>query len=166
MIATLDADTIELVSPALMRYASRRIGREDVAHDLVQETWLAAVGSMSTFAGRSTLKTWLTSILRRKIVDHHRRRRHEVEIDENHLVVDPVVGTDRADDVRAVALVRELLPTLPKREREALELCDVGGMDRDEAAEQMGVTRGALRVLLHRGRHRVREALVAEGHTF
>lgn len=164
MIATLDADTIELVSPSLMRYASRRIGREDIANDLVQETWLAAVSSMASFAGRSTLKTWLTSILRRKIVDHHRRRRNEVEIDETHLITEPVIATDRTDDARAVELVRELLPTLPRREREALELCDVNGVDRDEAAKQMGVTRGALRVLLHRGRHRLREALIAEGH--
>lgn len=165
MIAALDADTIELVSPSLLRYASRRIGREDVARDLVQETWLAAMGSVASFAGRSTLKTWLTSILRRKIVDHHRRRRNEVEVDENHLISEPVLPTDRADDARAVELVRELLPTLPRREREALELCDVEGIDRDEAAERMGVSRGALRVLLHRGRHRLREALVEAGHS-
>jgi len=164
MNATLDPTTIELVTPSLFRYASRRIGREDVAEDLVQETWLAAMGSVASFAGRSTLKTWLTSILRRKIVDHHRRRRHEVEVDENHLVTEPVMPTDRADDERAVELVRELLPSLPKREREALELCDVQGIDRDEAATKMGVTRGALRVLLHRGRHRLRAELEAAGH--
>lgn len=164
MTATLDPATIELVSPSLFRYASRRIGREDVAADLVQETWLAAMGSVASFAGRSTLKTWLTSILRRKIVDHHRRRRHEVEVDENHLVTEPVMPTDRADDERAVELVRELLPSLPRREREALELCDVQGLDRDEAAAKMGVTRGALRVLLHRGRHRLRADLEAAGH--
>lgn len=164
MIAAFDDDTIELVSPSLLRYASRRIGREDVAQDLVQETWLAAMGSVAGFAGRSTLKTWLTSILRRKIVDHHRRRRHEVEIDETHLVAEPSMPTDVADDARAVDLVHELLPTLPRREREAIELCDIAELDRDEAAERMGVSRGALRVLLHRGRHRLREGLEAAGH--
>lgn len=163
MDLALDPATIELFSPSLFRYAARRTGRDDLAQDLVQETWLAALGSMSSFAGRSTLKTWLTSILRRKIVDHHRRRRVEVEVDEHHLVSEPVLPTDARDDAAAVAAVRELLEELPRREREALELCDIDGLERDEAAEKMGVTRGALRVLLHRGRHRVREGLVARG---
>lgn len=163
MEAVLDPALVELVGPSLHRYAARRIGRDDVAADLVQETWLAAMGSLASFAGRASLKTWLTSILRRKIVDHHRRRRHEVEVDEGHLVTDPVVPTDASDDERAVALVRELLPSLPRREREALELCDVQGLDRDVAAERMGVSRGALRVLLHRARGRMRESLEAAG---
>lgn len=164
MIAALDDATIELVSPSLLRYASRRIGREDVARDLVQETWLAAMGSVASFAGRSTLKTWLTSILRRKIVDHHRRKRVEVEVNETHLVSEPFLPGEFADDERAVARVHELLPTLPRREREAIELCDIDDVDRDEAAERMGISRGALRVLLHRGRHRLREALVESGY--
>lgn len=165
MIAAFDDDLIELVSPSLLRYASRRTGRDDVARDLVQETWLAAMGSVASFAGRSTLKTWLTSILRRKIVDHHRRRRHEVEVEDTHLVDEPLFPSDLLDDAHAVQLVRELLPTLPRREREAIELCDVEDVDRDEAAERMGISRGALRVLLHRGRHRLREALEASGYT-
>ena len=70
---------------------------------------------------------------------------------------------ERQDDERAIALVQALLPTLPPRERQALELCDVEGIDRDEAADRMGVSRGALRVLLHRGRHKLRDALVSAG---
>ncbi|MFO0692515.1 MAG: RNA polymerase sigma factor [Polyangiales bacterium] len=163
MLATIDQDTIALMEPSLLRYATRRVGREDVARDLVQETWLAAMGSVASFAGRSSLKTWLTSILRRKIVDLHRRSRPQLPIEDQHATFEIDAAGEKQDEARAVDLVRELLPTLPPREREALELCDVEGLDRDVAAERMGVTRGALRVLLHRGRHRLREELEAQG---
>lgn len=163
MEATLDTSTIALMEPSLLRYAVRRVGREDVARDLVQETWLAAMGSVDSFAGRASLKTWLTAILRRKIVDMHRRSRPQVEIDEGHAIVTQERVGERQDDERAIALVQAILPTLPPRERQALELCDVEGVDRDEAAERMGVSRGALRVLLHRGRHKLRESLVSAG---
>ena len=48
-------------------------------------------------------------------------------------------------------------------ERRAVTLCDVEDLDRDEASERMGVTRGHLRVLLHRGRHKLEASLKASG---
>lgn len=154
-----DARVREL-EPALLRYARQRVGSDELARDLVQETWLAASKSIESFAGRSSLKTWLVSILRRKIVDHHRRKRPTTTFDEHH--TPPVERTREAlDDQAAVALVGQALPLLPRRERQAVELIDLGGVERDEAAKQMGVTRGALRVMLHRGRNRLRRHLEA-----
>lgn len=158
--ATLDAATIRDMEPALFRYARVRVGRDDVARDLVQETWVAAFGGISSFAGRSSLKTWLVSILRRKIVDMHRRSRPQVMFEEHH--TPPVEERrERLDDEVAMDLVQAELEMLPRRERQAVELVDVQGVDRDEAAERMGVTRGALRVMLHRGRARLKTKLEA-----
>ncbi len=86
MSATLDSATIRRLEPSLLQYASRKVGREDVAWDLVQETWVAALHSIDTFAGRSKLRTWLVAILRRKIADMHRKKRLEVvSLAEHHL---------------------------------------------------------------------------------
>ena len=57
----------------LYRYALSRLRRVDAAEDLVQETFLAAWRGRQKFAGRSTLRTWLVGILRRKLIDRMRR---------------------------------------------------------------------------------------------
>ncbi len=58
---------------ALYRYARLRVGRRELAEDLVQETFLAALQAHGRFRGGATVRTWLLSILRHKIVDHFRR---------------------------------------------------------------------------------------------
>jgi RNA polymerase sigma-70 factor (ECF subfamily) len=61
----------------LYRYALLRLRSTDLAADIVQETFLEALRSRSSFAGRSSERTWLIGILRHKIVDHLRRSRRE-----------------------------------------------------------------------------------------
>jgi len=58
----------------LFRYAVARVHDRTVAEELVQETFLSALGARDDFAGRSSEQTWLVGMLRRKIVDHFRRR--------------------------------------------------------------------------------------------
>ena len=57
----------------LYRYARSRVGNRELAEDLVQDALLAALQSRDRFQGRATVRTWLLSILRHKIVDHYRR---------------------------------------------------------------------------------------------
>ena len=56
----------------LYRYALQRIRNRDLAEELVQETLLAALRGHGEFGGRSSERTWLVAILRRKIIDHFR----------------------------------------------------------------------------------------------
>jgi len=156
----LDQATIRELEPSLLRYARKRVGKEDLAQELVQETWLAALGAIETFAGRSSLRTWLISILRRKIVDMHRRKKPTTSFEEHHT---PPEGPAREhlDDLAAVDVVRHEIAELPRREQQAVTLVDVQGLGRDEAADEMGVSRSALRVMLHRGRHRLKDKIVA-----
>lgn len=58
----------------LYTYAIYRINDSDLARDLVQETFLAGLESKDKFEGRSTEKTWLTAILKNKIVDIYRSK--------------------------------------------------------------------------------------------
>jgi RNA polymerase sigma-70 factor (ECF subfamily) len=64
---------LEQHGDALYCYARARLGARDLAEDLVQETLLAALEARQQFAGRSSVRTWLFSILRHKIVDFYRR---------------------------------------------------------------------------------------------
>jgi RNA polymerase sigma-70 factor (ECF subfamily) len=163
--AALDARTIALLDPSLFRYALKKTGRDDLARELVQDTWVAAIASLGKFEGRSSLRTWLTSILRRKLVDFHRRSRPHVDLDAVPELSAPQLERESMDDHAATQLLLETLATLPPKERRAVTLCDVEGKERDDAAALLGVRRETLRVLLHRGRKRLREALEASGYT-
>jgi RNA polymerase sigma-70 factor, ECF subfamily len=162
--AALDARTISLLEPSLFRYALKKTGRDDLARELVQDTWLAALTSIGSFEGRSTLRTWLTSILRRKLVDFHRRSRPQIDLDSVPELASPSIDREVLDDDAATKLLLETLATLPPKEQAAVRLCDVEGKDRDEAADILGVRRETLRVLLHRGRRRLRETLEEAGY--
>ena len=58
----------------LYAYSRARINDEEQARDLVQETFLAALEKVKTFEGRSSERTWLTAILRNKIIDTYRKK--------------------------------------------------------------------------------------------
>ena len=68
--------------PYLMRVARLQLRNDDVAQDVVQETMLAALKS-DTFAGTSSLRTWLTSILKHKIIDAIHKRQRLAEVSES-----------------------------------------------------------------------------------
>ena len=61
----------------LLRYASLQLRDPHAAEDAVQETLLAALAGEASFAGRSNLRTWLTGILKHKIIDAIRRLSRE-----------------------------------------------------------------------------------------
>ena len=63
----------------LFRYAMTRVANRETAEDIVQEALVAAVQSYGRFQGRSSVKTWLIAILKRKIVDHYRRKSNHQE---------------------------------------------------------------------------------------
>lgn len=74
-IAVLDPrNWIRNYADYLYSYAITRINDQEQARDLVQETFLAALESLSRFEGKSTEKTWLTAILKNKIIDLYRKK--------------------------------------------------------------------------------------------
>jgi len=58
----------------LYAYAIKRISDKELAQDLVQETFLAALQKVQNFEGRSSERTWLTAILKNKIIDVYRKK--------------------------------------------------------------------------------------------
>ena len=149
--------------PVLHRFALRATRDAELSRDLAQEALLAAVAQAPSFSGRSTLRTWVVGILSHKIIDHFRRRatRATEGGDDAQLLATP-----SPDDVERVVAARQqlaavdrALQTLPELERMALLLCDVEEMDREDCCRVLGVSATHLRVLLHRGRNRLRTKL-------
>ena len=169
---------VELVhryQPRLLRLAEATVGSRAVAEEVCQETWVAVVRGVERFEGRSTFKTWLFRILLNRARTSARREQQAGRPDDD--LVDrfdasgawrtpPVTWSERVDE-RLVAeqlarRVHDLLPGLPEPQRQVVILRDVEGVPPAEAAALLGITDGHQRVLLHRGRARLRDLLTTE----
>lgn len=125
-----------------------------LADDLTQETYLRALPSLRSFAGRSTARTWLMSIARRVVVDHIRM------VTSRPRTTGAVDWTQAADRLQAgatagfedVVEVNVLLDGLMPERREALVLTQVLGMSYVEAADVCGVPVGTIRSRVARAR--------------
>jgi RNA polymerase sigma-70 factor (ECF subfamily) len=169
---------VELVrcyQPRLLRLAEATVGSRAVAEEACQDTWLAVVRGVERFEGRSSFKTWLFRVLlNRARTSANREQRagrpdgETVErFDANGAWADPPVPwPDQVDDrlvaERLAHRVRDLLPALPDQQRQVIVLRDVEGLDSAEVAALLGISDGNQRVLLHRGRSKLRELLGAE----
>jgi RNA polymerase sigma-70 factor (ECF subfamily) len=162
-IVEINAQTIDELSPALLRFAMRLVRRREEAEDLVQETWLSALRGAQRFEGRSSLRTWLNGILRRRAADHYRKERPTDALDDELEVGYRVSLADQLDSAAAASLATQALHELSLLEQAAITLCDIQEHERDEAAARMGITRGHLRVLLHRGRQKLQQRLEEQG---
>lgn len=161
---------------ALYRYARRRVGKREVAEDLVQETFLAAIKSPEPFRGGASVRTWLVSILRRKIVDHHRRvslarARSQVDgpadapgffsQDGSFLVAVARWRTppEIMEDREFWSVLEGCLARLPKTLASAFVLRELEDLETAELREILDLSPGNLRVRLFRARQLLRECL-------
>jgi RNA polymerase sigma-70 factor (ECF subfamily) len=161
--------------PALLRLAEATVGSRAIAQEVTQDTWLAVMRGVDRFEGRSSLKTWLFRILlnrARSAAGREQRAGRPEPIDDERFdasgawATPPEPWADRADD-RLVAAqladrVHVLVDQLPDAQRQVVLLHDVEGLPPTEVAALVGVSEGNQRVLLHRGRARLRQLLAAE----
>jgi RNA polymerase sigma-70 factor (ECF subfamily) len=151
-------------SPGVYALAIRLVGNEHDASDVVQETYLRAFRSIDRFRGDAAVTTWLYRIAANCSSTHLTRRskaRHaplddEMAIVETRLDRDPeaVVGASYDRAVLVSALER-----LPASLRAVVVLRDVYDLPHDAIAAELGISRAAAKVRLHRGRRRLRELL-------
>ncbi|MEY2426278.1 MAG: polymerase sigma-70 factor, subfamily [Actinomycetota bacterium] len=173
-----EAAFVELVKhyqPSLLRLAESTVGSAAVAQEVTQDTWLAVMRGIEKFEGRSSFKTWLFRIMLNRAHSAARREtragRASDSLDERFdaggaWAEPPEPWADRAED-RIVAVhlaerVQVLLPELPTAQRQVVTLRDVEGLPATEVSSLLGLSEGNQRVLLHRGRARLRALLTDE----
>jgi RNA polymerase sigma-70 factor, ECF subfamily len=155
-----------------------------VAEETVQETWAAVLHGLDGFTGRASLRTWICRILvnvARRRAGMEARAVPFAGFDDDFTAIDPERFMDNtepfpghwrgfSDDWSRIPenrmLSRELqdvvssaIDTLPASQREVITLRDVEGWNTVEVSKLLGIEEGNQRVLLHRARSRVRQAL-------
>src|SRR6187455_2562866 len=162
----------------LLRYAMLQLRNPEQVEDVVQETLLAALEGRARFAGGSSLKTWLTGILKHKILDAIRRKSREQPLapagDDEHDAVDALFKQDghwqempatwgdpeQALENRKFWEIFELCSRLlPERTARVYMLREVMEMTTEEICQEFGITPTNLWVILHRARLVLRECL-------
>lgn len=159
----------------LLRVARSMVSSEAVAEEIVQDTWVGVVRGIDRFEGRSSLKTWLFRILINRARSAGAKEHSNTPMDTLHAVdpsrfdlngqwADPVERwtdeiADRLDAEKLMPILESAMQDLPPRQRQVVILRDVEGLSNDEASSVLGISLGNQRVLLHRGRARLREML-------
>lgn len=174
---------VELVKKyhAPMKYFAAAIIGDGQAEETVQEAWLAVMRSLDKFEGRSSLKTWLFTIVGNEAKTRLRKTKREVSLDamlgDNPAGADRILAPERFagdghwakaptawhDDSPEALLTQEdfqrclekTLAALPSAQRTVLMLRDQDGLDLDAICNLLGVSASNVRVLVHRARTRV-----------
>ena len=160
----------------LYRYAVSRVGNESTAEDLVQETFLAAMTGKG-HQERSSERTWLTSILKHKVIDHYRKSVREVQFDlaededtgffreDGHWTAEAAPrlwDRDPAEALEALEFRRALrrsISMLPPRSAAVFVLREIEGLSTSEICSYLEISDSNLWVLLHRARLQLRSLL-------
>jgi len=164
----------------LYRFALARARREADAEDLVQETLLAAWKGRAEFSGQASERTWLTAILKRKIVDWLRRQVRSQTVELGDSAPDtfaaklfsrrgvwklPPGSWERGDPTAPLereefwATLHTCLGKLPPRFREVFVLRYMDDSAADDICQEQGLTRANFWVILYRARIRMWQCL-------
>jgi len=163
---------VTVFSPWMQRIARKHVQSAGLAEDIVQETWLAVLSGLDAFQGRSSLKTWIFQILVNQAKSAGRHERRVIAMNPLDQRVDrpgasagwPSVRPAASPDDLVIAdetarIILAAVATLPPRDAKIIALRDIQGLSAPEAAEQLGISAGNQRVLLHRARVRLRALL-------
>jgi RNA polymerase sigma-70 factor, ECF subfamily len=170
---------VERYSGSMLRLAASFVPSRAVAEEVVQDTWLAVLRGLAGFEGRSSLKTWLFSILVNRARSAGVRESRTVPVADAGPVVDASrfgpggawlsppehwieEAESRVDAVKLAELLRAALDGLPARQREVVLLRDVEELTSAEVCSVLSISEGNQRVLLHRGRGKLRQVLETE----
>jgi RNA polymerase sigma-70 factor (ECF subfamily) len=161
---------IDLYSDYLFNYTITRVNDRDIAQDLVQDTFFAGLKSMKNFKGEASERTWLVSILKRKIIDYYRKinsNKGKAEVRVNFSeegdeegswlekrVADPFDKTaeDNIENKELGLAIHDCLTKLPEKHAEIFKMKTILGYETEVICNEFDITASNLWVIIHRAR--------------
>ncbi|WP_194766137.1 sigma-70 family RNA polymerase sigma factor [Tamlana sp. I1] len=160
---------IDLYADYLFNYTISRVSDREIAQDLVQDTFLAALKSMKNFKGEASERTWLISILKRKIIDYYRKinsNKGKAEVRINYKdsdsegdwleerVADPFDKTaeDALENNELGEAILNCLSKLPAKQAEVFKMKTILDYETETICNELNITASNLWVIIHRAR--------------
>jgi RNA polymerase sigma-70 factor (ECF subfamily) len=175
------ATLVRLHGPAMLRVAQLYVRSRAVAEEVVQEAWIGVLDGVGRFEGRSSLKTWIFRILANKAKTRAVREGRTIPfsaLDAGEPAVDPDrfrgpedrypghwaskptgLPEERLLESETLSLVEAEIEKLPPAQALVVTMRDVEGFDSDEVCNALDISETNQRVLLHRARSKLRNAL-------
>lgn len=164
----------------LYRHAYARVGNKATAESIVQETFLAGIKGIQNFEGKSTVKTWLLSILKNKVTDRFRKVYREPkqvsasDSDQGDIVDEYFYRSgiwkkwipswaetpdDALERKKLIEVLESCIKKLPARMREVYILKSMDNKTTEELCEDLEISSSNLWVMIYRARMHLRECL-------
>jgi len=168
---------VDYYSDYLYNYTIVRVSDHEIAQDIVSETFLAGLKSAHRYKGDASERTWLISILKRKIIDHYRKinsNKGKAEVRMSYRSGDESDGdwleervsdmrhTNIEDDLETVELGEALntcINNLPDRYATIFVQKTIDGMETEDICKEHDITPSNLWVIIHRARLQLMECL-------
>lgn len=168
---TLDPEKwVDRYADYLFNYAVVRVNDEELAKDLIQETFIAGLQSAPNFKGNAAERTWLVAILKRKVIDHYRKSntfKGKAEVRLNfpsqseqegdwleQMAADPE-STRENDPIENEELglaLRDCIEQLPEKQARVFKMKTVRGMSTEDVCKELNINPSNLWVIVHRAR--------------
>lgn len=167
----LPVDWVDEHADALYRFALRRVKDLHVIEDLLQETYLAAYKSQSTFRGDANVRTWLIAILRLKIIDHYRavardaRKDRAAQENAENAFRSEALSAWKCDPIRTFeneefwSAFHRCVAKLPATLARAFLMREVDGCAPADICELLEISHSNLAVRIYRARTSMRDCL-------
>ncbi|MGD9930594.1 MAG: sigma-70 family RNA polymerase sigma factor [Mangrovibacterium sp.] len=168
---------VDSYTPELYSWAVHKVSHEELARDLVQDTFLAAVERLQHFKGDSSPKTWLFSILNHKIIDHYRKKVNQPPTCENqsfslffeaggewHENKKPRAWEHEddnqvLDDPEFQRVLKMCLDALPEKWSASVKLKYLLEKNGDEICQELGITPSNFWQIIHRAKLQLRDCV-------
>jgi RNA polymerase sigma-70 factor (ECF subfamily) len=155
MLEGLDGDAVahaallRALAPLLRSFYRRRLrGADDDAEDLVQETLIAVHTRRASYDRERPFTAWLYAIARYRMIDHFRRQRLSVPIED----VETILVAEGFEDASNAGMdVDQLLSSLPPKQARAIRDTHIDGLSVAEAASKRNIGESDVKVSVHRG---------------
>jgi RNA polymerase sigma-70 factor (ECF subfamily) len=160
---------VDRYSDYLYNYTIVRVNDHEIAQDLISETFLAGLKSKGNFKGEASERTWLISILKRKIIDYYRKinsNKGKAEIRVNYSdedsegdwleerVKDPFYKTaeDNLENEELGLAILKCLENLDERQAKIFKMKTIENFDTEAICNEFNITPSNLWVIVHRAR--------------
>ncbi|NER10479.1 RNA polymerase sigma-70 factor, ECF subfamily [Muriicola jejuensis] len=154
----------------LYNFAISRVGQEEIAKDLIQDTFIAGLKSAENFKGQASERTWLVAILKRKIIDHYRKinsKKGKAEVKRlynpasdadgdwlEEQVADPysIRENDFLENEELGMALQECIDSLPENQRRVFVMKTIRGLSTEDICKELQINPSNLWVIIHRAR--------------
>lgn len=170
---------MERYSDYLFNYTISRVNDREIAKDIIQDTFFSGLKSMKNFKGEASERTWLISILKRKIIDYYRKinsKKGQAEIrmtyntdenegdwleerieDEGYLNAQETLENSELGDA-----IYDCMSKLPEKQAAAFKMKTILNYETETICNALNITASNLWVIIHRARISLAECMEKE----